>query len=201
MSPSPRDSKYINALKDAGLKIPLFDLENEPIYINVARPFSRRARDLYQGFFKTIIKGVRIAKGQGINVDLYLITPRYGIIQEDEVILPHKADMRCLKKRELQELSERLGIREKLSKILQQYYDLVILVLKKDHVPLIQSPEKKLDLPSVYPRTVVISAPSLASTISNGVEFIGIKQIGKRAEALVKLIDSVTMRTLKDYVA
>lgn len=199
MSPSSKDRKYLNALEYAGLKVPSFDVENEPIYLGAVRPFSRRAKDLFQGYFKKIMKGVRIARGQGITIDVYLISPRYGLVQEDELVLPHAVDLKGMKRRDLEELSNRLGIMERLSKILQKRYDLLILVLKKNHLPLIHTQKKGLNLLRAAPRVVVISAPSLAKVFGPGVEFVGIKQIGKRAEEFVKLIDSMTMRTLKDY--
>ncbi|MGQ9759195.1 MAG: hypothetical protein ACUVQ5_01285 [Candidatus Methanomethylicaceae archaeon] len=201
MSPSPRDHKYISALERAGLKVPSLDIEKEPVYLRAVPPFSRRARDLFQGFFKKIMKRVRIARSQGIGIDVYLISPRYGLLREDEVVLPHAVDMRSLTRRDLEELSKRLGIGEKLSKILQQPYDILILILKKDHLPLIRTPKKELDLPRAPPRIILISAPSLAGALGEGIEFIGIKQIGKRAEEFIKLIDSMTIRTLKDYSA
>ncbi|MGC8937044.1 MAG: hypothetical protein ACP5KV_06775 [Candidatus Methanomethylicaceae archaeon] len=201
MSPSTRDSNYLNTLKKSGLNIPSFDIENESVYLDVARPFARRARDLFQGCFKKVMEGVRIARDQGIKIDVFLLTPRYGLIKEDEFILPHSVDMGFMKKKDLQILREKLKISEKLSTILKESYDLFILILKKDHVPLIFADEKSLNnLAGAAPKVVLVSAPSLAGKFGEPIKFVGIKQIGKRAEAFVKLVDSLTTKTLNDYL-
>ncbi len=199
MSPSPKDANYIDVLKKAGLKTPSLDVENEPAYLEVARQFSRRARDLFQGYFKKIMEGVRIARSHGIKIDLYLLSPRYGLIREEEIVLPHLADMEGLKKKELEALCEKLRIAERLASIMQKPYDTVILVLKKEHLPLLGALKRGLSLSNAAPKVIVISAPSLTKVFGEPIKFVGIRQIGKRAEAFIKLIDSLTGRTLKDY--
>ncbi|MEM2058729.1 MAG: hypothetical protein QXM93_01350 [Candidatus Methanomethyliaceae archaeon] len=199
MSPSPKDTSYIGALKKAGLKIPSLDIENESAYLEAVRPFSRRAKDLFQGYFKKIMEGVGIARSHGIKIDVYLLSPRYGLIEEDKVILPHLVEIKGLKKKELEALRDRLKIVEKLSSILQQSYDLLILVLKKDHLPLLGVLGKSLNLPIAASKVVLVSAPSLAKLFGEPIKFVGIRQIGRRAEAFVRLIDSLTAKTLKDY--
>ncbi len=199
MSPSPKDKNYIDVLRNAGLKIPALDVENEFAYLEVARQFSRRARDLFQGYFKKIMEGVRIARSHGIKIDLYLLSPRYGLIREEEIVLPHLADMESLKKKELEALCEKLRIAEKFAGIMQQPYDIVILVLKREHLPLLGALKRGLSLSNAPSKVIVVSAPSLARLFGESIKFVGIRQIGKRAEAFVKLIDSLTTRTLKDY--
>jgi hypothetical protein len=199
MSPSPKDKNYIDALKKAGLNIPSLDIENESAYLEAARQFSKRARDLFQGYFKKIMEGVRIARSHVIKIDLYLLSPRYGLIREEEVVLPHLVDIESLKKKDLEALCEKLRIAEKLSSIMQQPYDIVILVLKREHLPLLGTLKKGLSLSNAASKVIVVSAPSLAKVFGEPIKFVGIRQIGKRAEAFVELVDSLTVRTLKDY--
>ncbi|MCX8181790.1 MAG: hypothetical protein N3D12_01600 [Candidatus Methanomethyliaceae archaeon] len=198
MLPSPKDTNYISTLKKAGLKVPSLDIDNEPIYLEAARQFSRRARDLFQGYFKKIMEGVRIARSHGIKIDLYFLSPRYGLIKEDEVILPHSAEIKGLKKKDLEEISSKLKI-AKISNIMQQSYDIFILVLKRDHLPLLGSLVRSLTISNAAQKVVLVSAPSLAKQFGDPIKFVGIKQIGKRADAFVRLIDSLTTKTLKDY--
>lgn len=201
MSPSPRDSNYLNTLKKSGLNVPSFDIENESVYLDAAGPFVRRAKDLFQGYFKKVMEGVRVARDQGIKIDVFVLSPRYGLIKEDEFILPYYVDMGFMKKKDLQILRERLKISEKLSTILKESYDIFILILKKDHVPLIFGDEKSLkNFAGAAPKVLLVSAPSLAGKFGEPIKFVGIKQIGKRADAFVKLVDSLTARTLNDYV-
>jgi hypothetical protein len=82
---------------------------------------------------------------------------------------------------------------------MQQPYDIVILVLKREHLPLLGTLKKGLSLSNAASKVIVVSAPSLAKVFGEPIKFVGIRQIGKRAEAFVKLVDSLTVRTLKDY--
>jgi len=199
MCPSPRDKDYISVLKKAGLKVPSLDIENDSIYLRAAHQFSRRAKDLFRGYFKKILEGIKVAKSHGIKIDLYFLSPRYGIIEENEVILPYLADLKGLKKKEIETLRNKLRIDERLSNLLQQPYDTIILILKKEHMPLLGMPEIIKSFLSATPKVVLISAPSLAKLFTEPVKFVGVRQTGKRAVTFVKIVDSLTSRTLEDY--
>lgn len=199
MFPSPKNPDYINALKKVGLQIPSSDIENETLYINAAKGFTKRAKDLFRGSFMRIVKGVEDARSVGIKVDLFLISPRYGVVAENDLLLPYNIRLTRKSKGFLRALSGKLRTKELVSELLKAPYDLCIIIANKSDLLLLHDPRKGFNLSKMCKKLVVLSAPSVAKDFADDVEFIGIKRVRGRAEYFVKFIDRMTSRSLKDY--
>jgi hypothetical protein len=199
MSPSPKNSDYVKALKKADLHIPSFDIENESIYLKAAGGYVKRAKDLFQGSFQKIVKSIEDARSQGIKVDFMLMTARYGIVPECELLLPYNVKLTGKPKKFIRGLSERLKTKELVTEFLKIPPDICIIVTNKSDLLLVHDPRKGFDLTEMPSKLVVITAPSLIKQFKGRSEFIGIKQMGERAGKLASYLDGITTRTLKDY--
>jgi len=201
MYPSPKTPDYVKALKKAGLQAPSSDMENETLYLNAAGGFAKRAKDLFQGSFRKIVKGVEDARSQGIKVDFFLLTPRYGIVAESDLLLPYAIRLTGKPKSFLRAMSEKLRTKEIVTDLLKVPYDLVILIANKSDLLLVHDPKKGFDISKMCKRLMVLSAPSASKDFGDKVEFIGISRVRRRAEHFAKFIDKMTSRALKDYSA
>ncbi|MDD1764710.1 MAG: hypothetical protein LUQ46_01720 [Candidatus Methanomethyliaceae archaeon] len=199
MFPSPKNPDYVNALKKAGLQIPSSDIENETLYMNAAKGYAKRAKDLFQGSFRRIVKGVEDARSVGIKADLFLISPRYGVVTENDLLLPYNFRLTGKSKGFLRALSGKLRTKELVSELLKVPYDLCVIIANRSDLLLLHDPRKGFDLSKMCKKLVVLSAPSMAKDFTNGAEFIGISRVRGRADHFVKIIDKMTRRTLKDY--
>jgi hypothetical protein len=199
MYPSPKTPDYIKALKKAGLPFPSSDMENETLYLNAAGGFAKRAKDLFHGSFRKIVKGVEDARSQGIKVDFFLITPRYGIVTESDLLLPYALRLTGKSKGFLRAMSDKLRTKEIISDLLKVPYDLVVLIANKSDLLLVHDPRKGFDISKMCKKLMVLSAPSTSKEFGDKVEFIAIRQVGGRAERFARFVDGMTSRTLKDY--
>ncbi len=163
-----------------------------------ARAFSRRSRDLFQGSFRRVLRGIDAARAAGIQVDLFIISPHYGVIPEDAIIVPYRMSLTGRSKRFARELARRLETRERVQALLRSPYDLCMVMANKSDLLLVHDPAEGVDLSKLCKRLVVISAPSVRSVLE-GAEFIGIEKVGARAERLVQILDAMTSKTLNDY--
>jgi len=64
-------------------------------------------------------------------VDWYIISAKYGIINENEVIEPYDLSFNKMSRKDIRELSTGLGIEEKLSSLIKNY-KLAFFTLEKN---------------------------------------------------------------------
>jgi len=199
MQPSPKSPAYVDTLKKAGLSIPTSDIENESAYQSAANGFSRRARDLFQGSFQRVVKGIDDLRSQGLKVDLFAISPRYGIVSEFDLLLPYSFSLRRAPKRSARMISEKLNTHGVLSDLLKGGYDLFMIMVNRSDLLLVHDPEHGFDLGEVPVKTVVIGAPSLSEAIGGRRKFIGARQPGARSELFARYVEEMTATNLRDY--
>ena len=78
-------------LAKLNLQTPSFDLDEEPVYRDVLQEFIKPARDMYVGqTIKPVKELVKTLKSCGKYVDFYIISARYGVIGENDLIIPLK---------------------------------------------------------------------------------------------------------------
>jgi len=199
MHPSPLSPEYAKALRNAGLPMPSSDIDDEFKYLKAVKLFSKRAKDLFKGSFRNVLKGVRAARGLGICVDLFLISPRYGVISEDEYILPYSFSLTRKPRSHIRKASGTLKTKEKINSIFKTPYDLCVVIANKNDLLLIHDPPNGSDLASLCKRIVVFSAPSAATYFKGNAQFFGVRQVGGRTDSFLKFLDELTSKPLSDY--
>jgi len=199
MAPSPLDPEIVNLLKKSGLGIPGSDLQLEQEYRVALSPYIKRTRDLFRGSFQHMSSAIQDANGACLEIDHYVISPRYGIIDLDERIIPYRFSLAHSSRAEVQQASARLGIGERLRKILSKGYDLCFVVANKNDLMLLHDPSSGKDLASMCPSLTVISAGSASFLFDEKVRFFGISNIGKRSRKFLHLLNELTTMPLSNY--
>jgi hypothetical protein len=123
----------LNLLRSRGLKVPSFDIELEDTYREVLRQFMKPASEMYGGSFRAIRNLAKAFRRLGKQVDVYVISARYGLISEREVILPYNATLKGLDIDAIRNWSKRLGLEKKLMELVEKPYDVIIVALPREY--------------------------------------------------------------------
>jgi len=121
------------------------------------------ARDLYQGqHHLRLMDGVRQAQASGhFDVDLRILSAGYGIVRACDRLAPYECTFQGMGRGDRQAWSEILGLREQAWRILQEPYELGIVLLGKDYLSACQlAAETRLGGP-----TVLFCAPGTALSL------------------------------------
>jgi hypothetical protein len=199
MNPSVKDRNYAGALKKAGLPRPSDDLEREQLYLQAAPGFARRAREAFGGNFRHIMKSVEDARSQGMAVDLFIISPRYGLITEKDLVLHYCASLTGKPKKYLREYSARHRVRELIADLLKSPSDILTVVANRSELILLHDPQKGFDVGALKTKVVIFSAPSARRDFSAKVEYHPARQVLTRSMLFAQYMDNLTKRTLKEF--
>ena len=121
-------------LRRLGLPVPSFDVEREPYYRGVLKSFVRPAAEMYRGTFAAIRNLVRRIRECGRHVDLYIISARYGLVGENDPVVPYDATLKGMSAQQIREWAERRSLLQKLDSLARSGgYDLIIAVLPKEY--------------------------------------------------------------------
>ncbi|MEM0035068.1 MULTISPECIES: DUF6884 domain-containing protein [Thermoprotei] len=129
------DEKGLNSvLNNYNLPLPGFDIENEPKYREVLKQFVKPAREMYGGTFTRVMEIVDALRSYGKHVDVYIISGRYGLISENDEIVPYDAPLNKMNPSEIREWSRKRDVEEKLWNIIQRgEYDAYTIVLSEKY--------------------------------------------------------------------
>ena len=106
------------------------------------------------------VKKLRRTFGRGI-VDVYIISPGYGLLNEEDPIVPYDYTFHGQRQEEIRQRSRELGIHPKVKDLLSSY-DLTFFLLSKDYVTACMLPFRVLN-----PVTqIFLVAPALEHTIA-----------------------------------
>ena len=90
---------------------------------------------MYEGSFKFVKELVNTLRKRGDEVDFYIISARYGLINENTPIIPYECTFKGLSKEEVRKKADKLGIYRKLTELLQKKeYDKAIIILGEDYL-------------------------------------------------------------------
>jgi hypothetical protein len=201
MRPSVKDKGYTGALKKAGLPTPSDDLEREPLYVQAVPGYARRAREAFGGNFQLVMKSVEDARSQGLLVDLFIISPRYGIITERDQVLPYSASLTGKPKKHLRDFSAKHRVKELINDLLKDPCDLLVVVVNRSELVLLHDPEQGFDIRGLGARVAIFSAPSAKKQFGGKVEYQPARQVRTRSTHFSKYMDDLTKRTLKEFAA
>jgi hypothetical protein len=199
MAPSPLDPNIIALLKKSGLGIPGSDLERETQYRTALAPYVKKAKDLFKGSFQHMVNAVQDINGKNLQIDLFVISPRYGIISLDEKVVPYRHSFARYSRADINQASARLGTTEKIRLILAGGYDICFIVANKNDLLLIHNPSEGKDISSMCPSLVVLTAASNSNLFSEKAKFYGISNIGKRSQKFFRLLDELVTKPLSHF--
>lgn len=117
------------------LPIPTDDLENEKKYKEILKEFILPASQMYEGSFKFVKELVNTLRKRGNEVDFYIISARYGLIDESTPVIPYECTFKGLSKEEIRKKADKLEIYKKLIDLLRKKeYDKAIIILGGDYL-------------------------------------------------------------------
>jgi hypothetical protein len=199
MRPSVKDRDYLSALKKAGLPNPSDDLEREPLYMQAVIGFAKRAREAFGGNFQLVMKSVEDARSQGLDVDLFIISPRYGILTEKDLVLPYAASLTGKTKKFMRDFSAKHRVKELANDLLKEPCDLIAVVANRNELLLLHDPEQGFDISGLGAKVAIFSAPSARTQFGGKVEYHAARQVRTRSSLFSKYMDDLTKRTLKEF--
>ena len=112
--------------------------------------FSLPAVEMYTGLQHLyLIEGINLIREKyGIDVvDLHILSAGYGLLTENQTIVPYNITFQDLKNNEIIERSNNLQIHEHTSKSIEKY-DLVIFLLGEKYVKSLQLPFLNIEKPT-----------------------------------------------------
>jgi cytoplasmic iron level regulating protein YaaA (DUF328/UPF0246 family) len=146
-----KDDALINLLKKHNSTIPSDDLENEENYKKVLRIYVRPAKFMFSGMFSEVRDfSNRLAKITP--TDLYIISGRYGLINENDSILPYSKNVKTIP--ELKNLDEKTGFFEKTHTLVNKY-SLIIFLLPRQYIQYFITKEFFESIPKNHPIVIV----------------------------------------------
>ena len=127
----PSDDPQIRALlKSRGLDFPGCDLKNEDKYREVLSEFMLPAAQMYRRSFRFIKTLVSRLGNEGRNVDLFILSARYGLINEEHEIIPCECGLLDMKKNEIRQWAKERAILKQLQGVLEETtYEHIIVIL------------------------------------------------------------------------
>lgn len=99
-----KNVKVLDALKKANLDVPGENADFEDIYRKALREFVRHARLMFAGMFGEIRVFHDILR-EILPTELYIVTGRYGLVKEDDEIIPYSAHIETVE--DLERLNNR----------------------------------------------------------------------------------------------
>ncbi len=150
-------------LAELNLQTPSFDLGEEPVYRDVLREFIKPARDMYVGqTIKPVKELVKTLKSCGKYVDFYIISARYGVIGENDLIIPYEAKLGASNKEKLKKWSEERKVVSKLQDIVAKGgYDLAIIILSRAYALALEEFFEKTGISHL----IIVAAESVLKTL------------------------------------
>jgi len=183
--------KVLVALKERGLPVPSHDLENERVYREALRDFVKPAGEMYGGSFTAVKNLAEALRRAGKEVDVYILSARYGLIREDEPIVPYEATLKGKPKEWIRQWSARLGVENKLFKALSKKYDLIIVVLPKEYAHAVESVLHRLlnmeNAVLILPKRVITANGVKARYILAGNLKSRVRQVALLREAVTRM--------------
>ncbi len=111
------------------------------------KDFKASAAEIYTGqqhlYLMDGLKQLRETHGQLV-ADLNIISAGYGLLSEQDVIVPYNVTFQKLKKKEILERSDKLQIHEHVDTLIANY-ELVIFLLGKEYIQALKLPFQNAD--------------------------------------------------------
>lgn len=124
-TPISSDPAITSVLAANGLPIPSNDLAKESSYQSILEPFVRSAGDAFAGAFGEV-KLFSERLGQQMRTDLYIISYRYGLVSENESVVPYESRLRTT--RDYLELDKRSGFSARILERCQDYSHVLFFI-------------------------------------------------------------------------
>ena len=183
------DPKILSLLKSHNLAVPHNDIEIEDQYRDILYEFIRPARLMFAGMF-TEVGFFADTVSEFVQTDLYIISGRYGLIQENEEIVPYSHHIQT--EQDLKVLDKQTDFSNRMIDAANNH-EIMIMLLPKHYIKYLLKRgcfdrfDKKLSI-------IIVSTKSLQSDLSdysnvNVLKRKGVARLGeKNRDEILKFI-------------
>jgi len=184
-------------LEKHGLSMPTCDLEKEEKYKEVLKDFVLPAFQMYQGTFNYVKDLVNKYREKGDQVELRIISARYGLISEETPIVPYECTFQYFRKNKIRQTAEKLRIYENLLEFLEKNeFDRSVVILGKDYLLTVFDQKRGIDFLSQMKtkQLVVFASIGLQSKVTfrkENLVFVSVSGIGDRNKKIREFINSI----------
>ena len=198
--------EVLNVLRKSNLKVPSFDIELEDKYRNVLSKFIKPAREMYGGTFRAIRNLANKLRALGKQVDVYIISARYGLINENDLVIPYEATLKGLRKEDIERWSRKLKIEPRLNELLGTgNYDVIIVALPREYaIAMGAALDKLLNMDNVIlilPKSILHESSNIkAKVLVAGSVNTRLKQIKQLMNSLENNNDNKKVHTLDTWL-
>jgi len=185
------DSQIMSLLENQNLAVPHDDIEIEDQYLKVLHEFIRPAKSMFAAMFAEV-RTFADTLSELVKTDLYIISGRYGLIQETEEIIPYSSHIQT--EQDLGTLDERTDFSNHMIDVANKY-EFIILLLPK-HYLLYLIKHGWFDRLNRESSVIIVSSIKLRSDFShyNNVDVLerkGVARIGKvNRDKILEIIKS-----------
>ena len=123
-----KNSEFISLLNSKNCECPTNDITKESIYRIILKQYIRPARSMFAGMFREVLLFVDKLSNK-LPTELFVISGRYGLIDENFEIIPYHYHIDTLEK--LTEVDNRTKLLIKIQKIIQK--DVICILLLPKH--------------------------------------------------------------------
>lgn len=124
------DPKILSLMESHNLAVPQDDIEIEDKYCEILHEFIRPARSMFAGMFAEVRIFADIVS-EFAQTDLYILSGRYGLIQENEEIIPYSHHIKTEK--DLEILDQRTDFSNLMVDVANNH-EIIILLLPKHYL-------------------------------------------------------------------
>jgi len=187
-------------LEKHGLPTPTCDLENEEKYKAALKDFVLPAFQMYQGTFNYVRDLVNKYRERGDQVQLRIISARYGLIGEETPIVPYECTFQGLGKNKIRERGEKLRIYGNLLEFLgKNEFDQSVVILGKDYLVTIFDDKGRMNFFSQIKtkQLILFAGRGLRARVAFPAEnlaFIPVSGIGDRNKKVREFTNSIISR-------
>lgn len=189
-----KNEGILDLLKKNGLPIPLYDFELEDNYREVLRPYVRPAKNMFAGMFAEV-RDFNEYLSKGLKSSFYIISGRYGLLAEDESIIPYSSHIK--NESDLVNLSRRTDFTQKMLEN-AKYSDVILIFLPSHFINYLLAVKwfENFDSKSI----IIVSSKQLKNQFSNAsnitvLERKGVARIGsKNREKIMEIIKSLNRK-------
>lgn len=183
------------------LPIPTDNLENEERYKEILKEFVLPASQMYEGSFKFVKELVDTLRKRGDEVDFYIISARYGLIDENTPIIPYEYTFKGLSKEEIRKKADKLEIYNKLKdSIGKKNYDRAIIILGGNYLLTIFDRERRKNFFQVIKaeKMIIFGGKQLENYIKDyaNVKLVPVNGIGDRNKKIKEFTVNIVQTKL-----
>lgn len=184
-----KDDELVRLLKKHNSTIPSDDLANEENYKIILKTYVRSAKYMFSGMFSEV-RDFSNRLATITPTDLYIISGRYGLINENDSIIPYSKNVKTIS--DLKNLDKNTGFAKKIHTLVNEH-SLIIFLLPSQYIKYLLTKGIFESIP-MYHSVVFVTGTQNNDTLSKYPQFTilsrkGVARVGdKNRNKIIEII-------------